>query len=163
MKREERNNDDGFDANDRNDPWKKGKQTYKNQSAKMSETANDQFEAYKLRQKTFEYHIKECVNKYDPIYPDRRLKLNDALYLLYDKNGKKWCFNLITLWPKFEVTNSYDIEGIYRHFGNIIMTLLDTKDAEFEITVKVFINIKKAYYKYAHNIDWNPKFVFQER
>jgi hypothetical protein len=124
------------------------------------DAAQDQMKAYAMRQKSFYSYIGECQNNYDPIFPDRKLKMNDALYFLHDKNQRRWCFNLVTLWPKFEATNSYDIEKLYRDYGNIILTILDTKETEFQINIQVFVRLKKTYYKYAHNIDWNPQFIF---
>ena len=155
MKREERNNDENPD---RSDPWKRDKQNNdKSKKKDINVSIGDQMKAYSSRQKMFSYNIEKCENKYDPMHPDRRLKMNDALFFLKDKKGKVWCFNLITLWPKFEVANSYDVEGIYRHYGNVLLTVIDTKETEFEISIEIFVRLKKAYYKYAHNIVWNPE------
>lgn len=158
MKRDDRENQDNDDFDQQKDDFKKSK--YIEAKIRLQQDAwDDQMQAYMLRQKVFFSHIEKCVNDYDPIYPDRKLKMNDALFFLYDKNGRRWCFNLITLWPKFEATNSYDIERLYSHHGNILLSTLDTKETEFHITIRQFVYLKKSYYKYAHNIDWNPTFL----
>lgn len=158
MKREEREQDDGGE-NKQND-----KKHFSDKPSKRNEyyvnPARDQLQSYSMRQKLFHSKFSECKNETDPIFPDRKLKMNDALFFLYDKNNKKWCFNLVTLWPKFEATNSYDIEKLYRDYGNIILTILDTKDAEFIITIKDFVMLKHDFYKYAHNIEWRPPIRF---
>ena len=110
-------------------------------------------------QQLFEYRermniLNSCYNKVDPLNPAVKLNTSYPLVYLYDTMQNKWCFNLITLWNNVEGYLNYDLKSMFDNFGkDYVMTEIRTPTAIFRITIPIFYNIKKSFFKYAHQID----------